>query len=256
MLVDVVRKERLHFNIHQLKFGIENYRALYPYAANFTAQASQYFVRLAVEGNYFFNYKEGGLDVRLFAGKFFYNKRQTYPYGFYIDRFALNLSSPNGEEDYTYSDYFIGRNRFEGLPSQQLMIRDGGFKIRTDLLSSKVGKTGNWLAAMNLNSSVPTKLNPLSILPFKVPLHVFADIGTYAEAWEPESGTNRILFDLGLHIPLFKETINLYFPIIYSQAFTDYAKSMYPKNRLSKTMTFSINLHYKDVKRLNQQLGL
>jgi Peptidase family M1 domain len=255
-LVDVVNKEQLQFNIHQLKLGIENHRALYPYAANFTAQASQYFTRLAVEGNYFFNYKEGGLDVRLFAGKFFYKENNTYSYGYYIDRYALNLSGPNGEEDYTYSDYFVGRNRFEGLASQQLMVRDGGFKIRTDLLSNKVGKTGNWLAAINLNTTIPSKLNPLSILPVKIPLHLFADIGTYAEAWEPESETDRFLFDVGVHIPLFKETINLYFPIVYSHAFGEYAKAMYPKNRLFKTMTFSINLHYNDLKKLTQQLGL
>ena len=255
-LVDIINKERLHFNIHQLKLGIENHRALYPYAANFTAQASQYFTRLALEGNYFFNYKEGGLDVRLFAGKFFSKEISTYPYGYYIDRFALNLAGPNGEEDYTYNEYFVGRNRFEGLASQQMMIRDGGFKIRTDLLSNKVGKTGNWLAAINLNSTIPSNLNPLSILPIKIPLRVFADIGTYAEAWEPEADTDRFLFDAGVHIPLFKETINLYFPIVYSQAFTDYAKSMYPKNRLFKTMTFSINLHYNDIKKLTQQLGL
>ena len=255
-LADIITKERLRFNIQQLKFGIENHRALYPYAVNFTAQASQHFARLAVEGNYFFNYKEGGLDVRLFAGKFFYRENNTYPYGFYIDRFALNLSGPNGEEDYTYSDYFVGRNRFEGLASQQLMIRDGGFKIRTDLLSSKVGKTGNWLAAINLNATIPSHLNPLSILPIKIPLRVFADIGTYAEVWEPEAELDRFLFDAGLHIPLFKETINLYFPIVYSQAFADYAKSMYPKNRLFKTMTFSINLHYNDLKKLSHQLGL
>jgi hypothetical protein len=255
-LINIVDKESLQFNIHQFKAGIENNRALYPYAANFTAQASSYFTRLAFEGNYYFNYREGGLDVRLFAGKLFYKESQTYPYGYYIDRFALNLSGPNGEEDYTYNDYFIGRNRFEGLASQQLILRDGGFKIRTDLLSNNVGKTGNWLTAINFNSTIPSNLNPLSVLPIDIPLRVFADIGTYAEAWEPETETDRFLFDLGLHVPLFKETINLYFPIVYSQAFTDYAKSMYPKNRFFKTMTFSISLHYNDIKKLIQPLGL
>jgi hypothetical protein len=256
ILVDVVNKEQLRFNIHQLKLGIENNRELYPYAANFTAQASSHFVRLALEGNYFFNYKNGGLNVRLFAGKFFYDKHKDYPYGYYIDRFALNLSGPNGEEDYTYSDYFIGRNRFEGLASQQMMVRDGAFKIRTDLLANKVGKTGNWLAAINLNSTVPNAINPLSVLPIKIPLRVFLDIGTYAEAWEQEADTDRFLFDAGIHIPLFDETINLYFPLVYSNIFRDYTKSMYPKNRLFKTMTFSINIRNKDIKKLTHQLGL
>lgn len=238
---EVVRKQKLTYNIHQLKLGIENNRGLYPYTASFTAQASQYFLRLAFEGNYFFNYREGGLDVRLFAGKFFYDDEEQYPYGFYIDRFALNMSGPNGEEDYTYSNYFVGRSEFEGLASQQLAVRDGGFKIRTDLLANKVGKTDDWLMAANFNTTVPDRLNPLSILPIKIPLRLFADIGTYAEAWKRNSESDRFLFDAGFHIPLLGETINIYFPVIYSSVFSDYVKSTYEKNKFFKTMTFSID---------------
>ena len=49
------------------------------------------------------------------------------------------MTGPNGYEDYTYSDYFAGRNEFEGLASQQIMMRDGAFKVRTDLLADKIG---------------------------------------------------------------------------------------------------------------------
>jgi hypothetical protein len=71
------------------------------------------------------------------------------------------------------------------------MIRDGGFKIRTELLAEKAGKTNNWLAAINLSSTVPSRFNPLSLLPVKIPLKVFVDIGTYAEAWELNSEKDR-----------------------------------------------------------------
>ena len=64
------------------------------------------------------------------------------------------------------------------------MIRDGGFKVRTDLFADKVGKTDDWLAAINLSTTIPSAINPLSILPVKIPLKVFLDIGTYAEAWK------------------------------------------------------------------------
>ncbi|HWJ02545.1 MAG TPA: M1 family aminopeptidase, partial [Verrucomicrobiae bacterium] len=239
---EVVSTQKLNYAIHQLKLGIENNRALYPYAAAFTAQGSQYFLRLMFEGNYFFNYREGGLHVRLFGGKFFYDENEKYPYGYYIDRFALNMSGPNGEEDYTYSNYFVGRSEFEGLASRQLVERDGGFKIRTDLLANKVGKTGDWLMAANFNTTIPDRLNPFSVLPIKIPLRLFADIGTYAEAWDRDAESDRFLFDAGFHIPLFGELINFYFPVVYSPVFKDYVKSTYEKNRLFKTMTFSINL--------------
>ena len=248
---EVITKQKLKYNIHQLKFGLENNRGLYPYAAAFTAQGSKYFLRLSFEGSYFFNYAEGGLDVRLFAGKFFYDENKNYPYGYYINRFALNMSGPNGEEDYTYSNYFVGRNEFDGLASQQLVVRDGGFKVRTDLLANKIGKTDNWLMAANFLTTVPDRLNPLSILPIKIPLRLFADIGTYAEAWERNAESDRFLFDVGINIPLLGETVNVYFPVIYSSVFTDYVKSTYEKNRFFKTMTFSIDFD-KTLKAINR----
>ncbi|MDB5252855.1 MAG: family metallopeptidase [Flaviaesturariibacter sp.] len=219
----------LQFSVHQLTIGVQDFRALYPYSANLTVQASRDFIRLALEGSYFFNYARGGLAVRLFAGKLFYDENRARPYGLYADRFFLNMTGANGEEDYTYSHYFIGRNKFEGLASQQIAIRDGGFKLRTDLLASKIGKSGNWLAAANFNTSLPG-----------LPVHLFADIGTYAEAWT-EDGADRFLFDAGLHLPLFK-VVHIYLPIIYSRPFSDYVKSTYGKNRLLKTATFSIDL--------------
>lgn len=252
---EVVRTQKLNYNIHQLKLGMENNRALYPYAAAFTAQGSKHFLRLTFEGNYFFNYREGGLNVRLFGGKFYYDEKEKYPYGYYIDRFALNLSGPNGEEDYTYSNYFLGRSEFEGFASRQLVERDGGFKVRTDLLANKVGKTGDWLMAANFNTTLPDRFNPLSVLPVKIPLRLFADIGTYAEAWDRDAESDRFLFDAGFHIPLFGEMINVYFPVVYSSVFKDYVKSTYEKNRFFRTMTFSINFD-KTLKQLERATSL
>lgn len=229
-LKQTVQTVPLRFAVHQLRYGVENYRALYPYQAFFTAQGSSNFLRLTFEGSYFFNYAKGGLSVRLFAGKFFYDEPKQYNYAYHIDRFALNLTGANGEEDYTYSHYFFGRNKFEGLASQQLAIRDGGFKVRTDLLSNKVGKSGDWLAAINLSTSIPS-----------LPVRFFADIGTYAEAWDRNNSDDRFLFDAGLHIPLF-QIVNIYLPIVYSRPFADYFKTTYPEKRLLKTASFSIDL--------------
>ena len=164
------------------------------------------------------------------------------------------MTGPNGYEDYTYSDYFIGRNKFEGFASQQMMIRDGGFKVRTDLLASKVGKTDDWLVAANLNTTIPQKINPLSVLPIKIPLRVYADIGTYAEAWDRDADVDRFLFDMGLHLPLLAETINIYIPIFYSKVYKDYFKSTIPENRFLKTISFSINFFNKELKKLNRDL--
>ena len=152
---------------------------------------------------------------------------------FETDRYQLNMTGANGYEDYTYSNYFIGRNEFEGTASHQVMIRDGGFKVRTDLLSSKIGKTDNWLAAANFVSDIGDK---------KIPLKIFADVGTYAEAWQNNAQTSRFLFDAGLQLSLLHETINIYLPLLYSTAYRDYFKSTLGGNYLFKTISFSIDI--------------
>jgi hypothetical protein len=241
--------------LNQLQAVYQNKRALYPFDAVLQVEGAQDFVRTTFTGNYFFNYaKGGGLALRLFAGKFSYLNEQTIQKQFNNDRYFLNLTGPKGYEDYTYSDYFIGRNKFEGLPSQQIMIRDGAFKVRTDRLANKVGKTDNWLAAANLVSTIPDKVNPFSLLPFRLPLRVFADVGTYAEAWDRTADADRFVFAAGLQLSLLNETIDIYIPILYSKVYRTYFKSVIPDNRFLKTISFSINFYNKDLKKLNQEL--
>ncbi|MCB9056498.1 MAG: M1 family metallopeptidase [Chitinophagales bacterium] len=238
---NVIKSNR---TLNQLKFVIENNRVLYPYRGEFKIDQGADFIRPAFTGKYFFNYpKQGGLTVRLFAGKFFYTGAKTSNKQFQTDRYHLNLTGANGYEDYTYSDYFVGRNEFDGLASQQIMERDGAFKVRTDLLADKVGKTDDWLVAVNFSTSIPGSINPLSLLPVKIPLNIFLDIGTYAESWKQGSEEDRFLFDAGLHIPLFRQLINIYIPLVYSPVFKDYIQSTSSKKeRLWKKISFSINI--------------
>ncbi|MDZ4793642.1 MAG: M1 family metallopeptidase [Bacteroidota bacterium] len=230
--------------LNQLRLVIENNRVLYPYSGELKIEQGKDFFRTAFTGKYFFNYaKEGGLDVRLFAGKFFYTGSRTFTKQFATDRYHLNMTGANGYEDYTYSDYFAGRNRFEGFLSQQIMVRDGAFKVRTDLLANKVAKTDDWLIAANFSTTIPSGINPLSILPVKIPLKLFFDIGTYAEAWKQNAETDRFLFDAGIHIPLLKETVNIYIPLLYSSVYGDYFKStLTKKERFWKKISFAIDI--------------
>jgi hypothetical protein len=241
--------------ISQLRFVYQNFRTLYPFDFTVNVDQGKSFIRPTITANYFFNYEEGGgLNVRFFAGKFLYTGSKTIKKQFETDRYHLNMTGPNGYEDYTYSDYFFGRNEFEGLASQQIMIRDGGFKVRTDLLASKVGKTDDWLVAFNFNTTLPRSINPLSVLPIQIPLRLFVDIGTYADAWERNAEADRFLFDAGIHLPLFKETVNVYIPLVYNKVYGDYFKSTIPKNRFFKTISFSIDLFNKNLRDINRQL--
>ncbi|MBL7733065.1 MAG: hypothetical protein JNM88_17980, partial [Chitinophagaceae bacterium] len=195
-------------------------------------------------------------DVRLFAGKFFYTSSKTISKQFATDRYHLNMTGANGYEDYTYSDYFIGRNEFEGFASQQIMVRDGAFKVRTDLLADKVGKTDNWLVAVNFGTTIPSSVNPLSLLPVKIPLKLFLDVGTYAEAWKANSGLDHFIFDAGVHLPLLKETVNIYIPLLYSKVYKDYIQSTIDKKgRFWKKISFSIDISNFSFRKIQRNLN-
>ncbi|MEP7251712.1 MAG: M1 family metallopeptidase, partial [Ginsengibacter sp.] len=95
--VDVISYPKTSRYLNQLKFTIENNRALYPYFASLQAEQGKSFVRLAFDGNYFFNYaKDGGMNVRLFGGKFIYLGDKTIFKQFETDRYHLNMSGPKG----------------------------------------------------------------------------------------------------------------------------------------------------------------
>ena len=69
------------------------------------------------------------------------------------------------------------------------------------------------------------------------------EIGTYAEAWKDNPATGRFLYNAGLQLPIFKETINVYFPILMSKVFRDYNQSILGENAFSKTISFTINMN-------------
>jgi hypothetical protein len=252
-----ITTENVNRYLNQLTLVIENNRALYPYHGELKFEQAKEFYRAGFTGNYFFNYrKEGGLSTRLFAGKFFYAGSKTIDKEFLTDRYHLNMTGPIGFEDYTYSDYFIGRNEFEGFPSQQIMMRDGGFKIRTDLLADKVGKTDDWLIATNLAATIPSGLNPLSLLPVKIPLKIFFDLGTYADAWKSDFEGDRFLYEAGVQLSVFKDLVNFYVPILYSKVYRDYFQTVLEKKgRFWKTISFNIDISNFNLRKIDRNLN-
>lgn len=242
--------------LNQLKLIIEDNRALYPYKVELNAEQGKGFIRLAFTSNYFFNYgnNKGGVDVRFFAGKFFYvGSRKANS-----DLYALNLSAPKGNLDYTYSDYFIGRNKtpfLEGSKSwplayQQIMVRDGGLKMNTEA-QQNYGTSDDWISSINATFDIPIGNSDLRMFPLKV----FFDIGTYAEVWKKNTQGDRFLYDAGIQLSLLKDLLNIYVPLIYSPVYKDYLKSDFiGKNRFLKSISFSINVANFNLRKIDRNL--
>ena len=253
---DVVEKKSVDRYVNRLSLSISDSRVLYPYQFNLTTDQGEGFIRTGFTGKYFFNYADGksGMSARFFAGKFFYTVPKTFLAQFRNERYFLNMTGPVGREDYTYSDYFIGRNKFEGWMSQQIMERDGFFKIRTE--AREIGITDNWLMALNLSTDLPGKYNPLSVLPIKIPLKIFVDIGTYAEAWEENAATGKFIYDAGLQLPLLGSVVNVYIPILYSRVYSDYIKSIVVEKKFLRNISFTIDLQKLPMQKVLRDIPL
>ena len=244
--------------INQLTFAAENTRVLYPYSYQLQLQQGDGFYRINATGNYFFNYtKGGGMELRLFAAKFGYiGERNNTAY-----LYQPKLLAGNGVDDYTNSNYFLGRTASSafgdvlvkngGIAAQQVMIQNtGGLKLRLDPYGSVQGYSENWVAAVNVNTTLPEK-----IFPVKLPLKIFFDAGTYSEAWGKNSFTPRFLYVGGLQLTLFKNVLNIYAPLIYSNVFKDQLKTDAEANKFFKKITFSIDLQNLTLKKLFPQFA-
>ncbi|WP_232373099.1 M1 family metallopeptidase [Pinibacter aurantiacus] len=228
--------------LNQLTFGIDNNRVIYPYDAKLQLQQGASFWKATITGNYFLNYaKGGGASVRLFAAKFGYIGSRTTTKLFENYRYMPKLTAVKGNEDYTYSNYFFGRNDNDGVASQQTMMRDGDLKIlHTDQFASLPNRSDNWVAAINLNTSLPYQ-----IFPKWIPLKLFFDFGTTADAWSKDDVTytgSRILYVGGLQLSLLKNVINIYAPLVYSKDFKDELQTDPATNTFGKRISFSIDI--------------
>jgi hypothetical protein len=221
--------------LNQLSFTILDGRVLYPYKVTLQVQQAAPFYRINLNTNYFFNYgTSGGLDVRLFAAKFGYlggiNPSQD------LTSFEPRLTAVRGSDDYTYDNYFIGRNEYNGFASQQIMDRDGFLKLRTDLFQGLQGRSDDWVASINLTSTLPPR-----IVPPWLPLKLFLDVGTYAAAWQANPTTSHFLYVGGFELSLLHDILRIYAPLAYSSDFSNQLKSVPGQNGFFQKISFSID---------------
>jgi Peptidase family M1 domain len=221
--------------LNQLSFTILDHRVLYPYKVTLQVQQAAPFYRINLNTNYFFNYgTSGGLDIRLFGAKFGYlggmNPSQD------LTAFEPKLTAVRGADDYTYDNYFIGRNEYNGFASQQIMDRDGFLKLRTDLFQGLQGRSDDWVASINLTSTLPPR-----IVPTWLPLKLFLDIGTYAAAWQANPTTSHFLYVGGFELSLLHDILRIYAPLAYSSDFSNQLKSVPGQNGFFQKISFSID---------------
>ncbi|MES2479113.1 MAG: M1 family metallopeptidase [Bacteroidota bacterium] len=212
-----------------LSYEYKNNRTFHPYGWNGTSQFGQNFIKLSLEGRLRVDYdvKNKSLYLRAFAGKFLTTNTSTNN-----SRYYLNTTF-SGLNDYLFDGIYLGRNENQGFLSQQVSLQEGAFKTPTNLYASPLGRTDNWLLAINLKTDLPFG---------KLPIRLYADIATFADAKRINPSGGGILYNAGLELSFFKELLCIYAPLLMSKDYNNYLREMYPENRFLKSISFSINI--------------
>jgi hypothetical protein len=135
------------------------------------------------------------------------------------------MSGQTGYQDYTFDNVYFGRNAtVPNIGAQQFTETDGAFKVYTPL-----GQSDDWIIALNIKTP---KI-------FKIPAFIYSDIGIYnAKGLDaPE-----MLYSLGVGVPLIKDIIEVYFPVLNSKNITDVQK-LNNSNRYLDQIRFTFYLN-------------
>lgn len=214
----------------RVRYQHRNERTFNPFDYTLEAQGGKQFAKLSLEANLRIDYfkKNKALYIRGYAGKFFSftdNDFDSYRY-----RIANTYSGAN---DYLYDETYLGRNEQRGFYSQQISMKEGGFKVNTLQYSQQLGLTDDWLFALNIRTDLPF---------WNLPVRLFADVATFADAKRINPSGAGVLYEAGVEVAI-TDYLTVYLPLILSKDLNEYTKSVYPENRFLKTISFSINLN-------------
>ncbi|MBL4594456.1 MAG: M1 family metallopeptidase [Flavobacteriales bacterium] len=198
-----------NYYVNRFTIGINSSHPINPFNVNAVIQQADNFVKLDLTANYHFAYKKHktGLDVRIFIGRFLYNK-------------DINLNGNyncqlSGNSDYLYDQIFLARtptSATNGVLTQQFAITDGGFK-NLAFAENSDGQfiNGNkWLNAINIKSNLLTKN-----------LSVYVDFGlvgynTRDSQGNEIDGVSSAAYNMGISLNIVPNIFEVYFPLYMS----------------------------------------
>ena len=191
--------------INDFTYLLDSRRKINPYNISLNIQAGEGFVKSAVTANYevTFKKKQKGLELRAFAGTFIDNKNLTE------GNYFFHSSGATGYHDYLYDYVFLGRSETIGSLSHQFAETEGAMKVYTPL-----GRSKDWLAALNIKSSLPGKL----------PVKLFADVSVYRDHDYSTiflTKKNFLLYDAGIYLPLATDYVEVFIPLFMSKDIRD-----------------------------------
>lgn len=212
--------------INNAYYSLKNNRTINPFSVRMDFQHNDLFGKISSQINYAVSFKNNkSLDFRFFAGAFLYGSSLNK------GAYRYRMSGFNGYQDYLFDYNFIGRNEQNGVGFAQFTENDGAFKVWTPL-----GQSSKWLISLNIKSPSLAKL----------PIKLYADIG--ASEFNESLVNDRILYDAGVDICIWKDIIEIFIPVVYSK---DIKNALSANNKgFLDTIRFTLNLHQLNPKQI------
>ncbi len=190
-------KKSTNYTVNEALFELKDTRVINPYQLTASVQQGSNFIKTSAEFKYMLTYnkKNKGLHIRIFGGGFLWNNSES---GSIPDtRFRLNYSTGKEQfqKDYLFDEFFFGRNETNGFFSQQVFVKEGGFRSRTDF-----GQTNKWISTINLNSTIPGK----------IPIRPYLSIGVFGQT----NSKINMAVEAGISIVILPEIFDINFPLM------------------------------------------
>ncbi|AFC24711.1 M1 family metallopeptidase [Saprospira grandis] len=239
-------------SVHRLYYRWENRHPLAPANYKLALEFAQYdqgqeqYLKLSLEGQKDWYYALGKkIGLRFFFGGFPFHSDRDF------GAYPLHLLSRNAH-DYHYDNYVWGRNVQSGFSEQQVLIKEGGFKLPiANAQAISDGRSNSFIGAINLRADLPIRL------PFRLPyfrLQPYFDLG-YFENTVPslqlDSPADAIFYDLGLLLDIGDGLAQISYSFYSNERLRNYMKE---KNNFWARFGISINLNSWSREKLTDEL--
>ena len=226
-------------NIPRLTYNLTNKRTIDPYSIKAQLVGEGYqdpfgnqesYSRLTVEAKYKLHFKKNkkAFDIRFFTGKFLTNTNKDF------GAFPLTLAT-HSRTDFYYDSYYFGRNRQEGLWSQQVQLGDGGdFKTPFVQTSGGGGMSNDFIFSVNLKTDLPMDL------PLNLPLKPYLDFGFFNETAPAATNSTGVFINGGVMLDIGDGLLGVYVPFLANDALE--LTPFYTDRSFAERITFSIDL--------------
>lgn len=240
------------FNYEGLKSGLRSTHRLGHWYKNKTANApftvqtqleyanyegintTEHYLKLTTEADFKFYYsKRWAVDLRLFAGGFLFHTNRRN------GQMPLHLIA-NHRTDYHYDHHIMGRNVFDNVLEQQVVMREGGFKVPVENAIDN-GYSNNFIFAINFEADLPFLL-PIRTKFFKI--KPFVDLGYFSNT-EISVQINGLVDELfvsgGLMLDIWDGALAVYVPLVGTENLENKVRS-FSRGQFLNRITFSFNL--------------